>query len=108
GEGRSVAVVRLGPVDVDVARVELASLIEVFDAGMREPLPLFCRTSAAFAAGEDARAVWESGWNRPGEDAELEHLLVYGRALPFDEILADPRFASLAARVWRPLLESEA
>jgi exodeoxyribonuclease V gamma subunit len=107
GEGRGVVVVRLGPVDVEVARRELASLIEVFDAGMREPLPLFCRTSAAFAAGEDARAVWESGWNRPGEDAELEHRLVYGRALSFDEVLADPRFASLATRVWRPLLESQ-
>ncbi len=107
GEGRSVAVVRVGPVDVDVARRELASLVEVFDAGMREPLPLYCRTSAAFAAGEDARTVWESGWNRPGEDADLEHQLVYGRSLSFDEVLADPRFAELAVRVWRPLLESE-
>jgi exodeoxyribonuclease V gamma subunit len=79
----------------------------MFDAGMREPLPLFCVTSAAFAAGEDARAVWESGWNRPGEDVSPEHLLVYGRALTFDEVLADARFESLATRVWRGLLEHE-
>jgi len=74
---------------------------------MREPLPLFCRTSAAFAAGEDARAVWESGWNRPGEDAATEHLLVYGRTLTFDEVLADERFAALSTQVWRGLLEHE-
>ncbi len=102
-----IAVARISPVPVDVARAELAALIEIFDAGMREPLPLYCLTSAAHAAGDDARAVWESGWNRPGEDAEPEHQLVYGRALSFDEVLADPRFASLAARVWRGLLEHE-
>src|SRR4051794_25567 len=104
---RPVAVARISPVDVGLARSELTALLEIFDAGMREPLPLFCLTSAAFAAGEDARAVWESGWSRPGEDTATEHVLVHGRALTFDDVLADPRFASLAARVWRGLLEHE-
>src|SRR4051812_6511033 len=102
-----IAVARISAVDVATARRELAGLLEIFDAGMREPLPLFCRTSAAYAAGEDARGVWESGWNRRGEDVEPEHLLAHGRALTFDEVVADPRFASLATRVWRGLLEHE-
>jgi exodeoxyribonuclease V gamma subunit len=106
-EGNGIAVARIRAVELEVARSELASLLEVFDAGMREPLPLFCLTSAAYAAGSDARTVWESGWKRHGEDAEPEHVLVHGRALTFDEVLADPRFASLAARVWRGLLEHE-
>jgi exodeoxyribonuclease V gamma subunit len=105
GDGISVA--RIRAIGLDAARAELGSLIELFDAGMREPLPLFCLTSAAYAAGEDARTVWESGWKRSGEDAEPEHVLVHGRALTFDEVLADPRFAALAARVWRGLLEHE-
>jgi exodeoxyribonuclease V gamma subunit len=106
-DGHGIRVARVGPVDVSVARAELATLLEIFDAGMREPLPLYCLTSAAFAAGDDARAVWESGWNRPGEDVQLEHLLVHGRALTFDEVLADRRFTDLATRVWRALLEHE-
>jgi exodeoxyribonuclease V gamma subunit len=102
-----IAVARISSVDVATARRELAGLLEIFDAGMREPLPLFCRTSAAYAAGEDPRGVWESGWNRRGEDVEPEHLLAHGRALTFDEVLADPRFTDLATRVWRGLLEHE-
>ena len=48
---------------------------------MREPAPLYCLTSAAFAAGENPRQVWESA-RFPGEDAEPEHELVFGR-VPF-------------------------
>jgi exodeoxyribonuclease V gamma subunit len=104
-----VTVARIPPVGVEVARRELDGLLEVYDRGMREPLPLYCFTSAAFAQGGEAlaRAAWASTWNQPKEDAEPEHQLVHGGVRPFDEVLADRRFVELAGRVWRGLLEHE-
>jgi exodeoxyribonuclease V gamma subunit len=103
------AVVRIAPVEPEAARRELASLLELYDLGMREPLPIACLTSAAFASGGElaARQEWESEWSRDREDAAPEHVLVYGRRLPFAELAADPRFAEFALRLWKPLLERE-
>ena len=101
---------------------------------MCEPLPLYCRTSAAWAAaaadGKDpdktrAAAVraWESSFDYDKEDKEAEHVLVLGRVASFDDMLGragsprpdeaawDPtetsRFALLARRLWAGLLHHE-
>jgi exodeoxyribonuclease V gamma subunit len=98
---------------------------------MREPLPIACLSSAAYAAaahaGEDprkaGRGAWESGWAFSKEDAEPEHQLVLGRVVTFDELLAEPpaageagigwddaettRFGRLARRLWDALLDAE-
>jgi exodeoxyribonuclease V gamma subunit len=135
-----VCVARVGPVGDDaasragVAAAELASLIDLYDRGMREPLPLSCATSAAWAearrAGSDAdhliraaRDKWQTGFNFSGEDADPEHVLVLGRRFPFDSLaVLDPaadecgtgwpsgepyRFGRLARRLWDPLLLHE-
>jgi exodeoxyribonuclease V gamma subunit len=125
--------------DVDVARVpalgaaaardHLALLVDLHDRGMREPPPLACLTSAAYAkaarAGGDpvaaARREWESA-RFPAEDAEPEHALVLGRA-SLDDLLREPprpgetgpwwdleertRFGRWARRLWEPLLQAE-
>ena len=107
---------------------QLATLVDLYDRGMREPLPLACMTSAAYAAavhdGADAekagRNAWESGWNFPKEDDDLEHQLVLGGILTFDELIAEPprpdeegdgwddtettRFGRYARRLWDGLL----
>jgi exodeoxyribonuclease V gamma subunit len=89
GADVTVARIRLSP-DPDVRRVEaerqLAVLVDLFRRGMREPLPLYCRTSAAYAAAvaagrnadRAAQNEWASGWAFPKEDAEPEHRLVLG------------------------------
>ena len=79
--GTTVTVVRLPRMAPEVALEHLASLAALFDDGMCEPLPLACKTSAAYAEalrdGRDAvkaaKQEWESGWNFPREDQELEH-----------------------------------
>ena len=83
------------------------TLVDLYDRGMREPLPLACRTSAAYAQacrgrrrGAAARGVG-AGWNSPQEDAEPEHQLVLGGVRPFAELLAEPPRPD-EARLGRP------
>jgi exodeoxyribonuclease V gamma subunit len=114
-----------------VAVRELTALIDLYDRGLREPLPLFCKTSAAYAAaavsGQDAAAAadpeWTSPWNFDREDRELEHQLVLGGVRTFAELLEiapaehedgpgwatdeTSRLGRLARRLWDGLLTHE-
>jgi exodeoxyribonuclease V gamma subunit len=134
----TITIARIPPLGDDanereqLATQQLATLIDLYDRGMREPLPLACMTSAAYAAathaGADAdkaaRSAWESGWNFPKEDAELEHQLVRGDVLSLDELQAESprpdeqgeswddtettRFGRYSVRLWNALLQTEA
>ena len=101
--GHEVTVARIRLSDAPDARRaealrELAVLVDLFERGMREPLPLYCKTSAAYAAavaaGKDGRAAagkeWTTGWNFPKEDAEPEHRLVLGGTRTVDELFEEP------------------
>ena len=132
-----VTVVRLPALEGDqearraLALSHLEVLIDIFDRGMREPLPLACRSSAeyarAHAEGKDAekaaRKAWESSFNFDKEDKEEEHRLVWGGIRSFDALLEDPprpdeagegwdtseasRFGRYAVRMWGGLLARE-
>ena len=115
-----------------VALEQLAVLLDLYDRGMREPLPLACETSAAYAqavaAGGDgeaaARDAWETVWRYDKEDRDPEHQLVYGESIPLARLMADgprddergpgwdeeetTRFGRYALRLWRGLIEAEA
>ena len=115
------------------ARTRLEALVRLYDLGMRAPLPLACKTSAAWAEGrrhqldqpqmlERGQREWESG-QFPGEGDEEEHVYVFGPRLPFRALLqpqplvADAclqwpedeatEFGRLARLVWDPLLDIE-
>ncbi len=135
----SVAIASLPPLGSDPparaerARALLRDLVDLRDRGLREPLPLYCKTSAAWAdarlrgRGRSSHAAaqneWESDWNRHGEDAEPEHRLVLGGTVSFGTLLENPvradetgpgwpadestRFGRYALRLWAPLLEVE-
>jgi exodeoxyribonuclease V gamma subunit len=114
-----------------IAVAQLATLIDLYDRGMREPLPIFCATSAAYAAAaasgldpvEAAEQEFKSGWRFEREDAELEHQLVLGGVVTFAELLAESprsdeagdgwaetdtyRVGRLARRLWDGLLARE-
>jgi exodeoxyribonuclease V gamma subunit len=135
--GRRPAAVRVEPLAADpagrraTATSELALLIDLFDRGMREPLPLYCRTSEAYAAATRAgrsaaaaRLAWTSTHERANEDRELEHRLVLGGERTFEQLLDDEaradeqgerwcadeeatRFGRYARRMWDGLLARE-
>jgi exodeoxyribonuclease V gamma subunit len=130
-DGTRVTVARIRPIGAERARVQLARLIDLWERGMREPLPIACLASAAYAraraGGEDAeaaaRAAWESGWAYPREDAEPEHQLVFGGVLTLAQLMAaapgegeagvgwddaeHTRFGRLSVRLWDGLLVNE-
>lgn len=112
----------------------LRCLVELYDRGRREPLPVYCATSAAWAeqahAGKDpdavetaARRAWTTEWRYPMEDRDPEHMLLLGRDTPFEALLsAAPlaeesgegwsedersRFGRCARRLWDGLLAAE-
>jgi exodeoxyribonuclease V gamma subunit len=135
---RTVAIARIPALGEDaeqrrsVALRELAVLLDLHDRGLREPLPLYCKTSAAWAearaAGRDpvtaAQRTWETTWDYPNEDVELEHQQVLGGPLPLSALLAavpapdesgegwaedEPsRLGRYARRLWTGLLGCEA
>jgi exodeoxyribonuclease V gamma subunit len=134
GDSLPVAVATLGPVDVDEARAMLADLVRIRDIGLRVPLPLPIATSEAYAAKRlsglrpaiaegAARKAWTSGYKWTGEDADPEHVLVWGESAPYEVIRDwvcpvpepgtgfddDPTvFGRLACRLWHPLLGGNA
>ena len=116
---KDVTVSCLGPLgDTEQERREtagslLADLVELYDRGMREPLPLYCRTSGAYAEAEHggkdgegaARKEWVTSWTFDLEDRDPYHQLVLGGALPYEDL--DPEWCVLAHRLWDPLLDAE-
>ena len=111
------------------ALAQLAVLIDLYDRGMREPLPLASDASAAYAqaaaAGDDGAAAadkaWTSTFDYPKEDRKPEHLLVYGGEIPLAGPAGDQaraptrtgtrtrpsRFGVYARRLWAGLLARE-
>jgi exodeoxyribonuclease V gamma subunit len=126
-EGAGVVVAQLGPLPPEVALAHLVAIVDLHDRGLREPLPVACASSAAYAqavaAGEDAGSAaaskWTTAFRYDGEDRDPAHALVWGeRAV--DDLLAEAalpdeaawggeprRFAAYARRLWEPLLAAE-
>ncbi|MFV0426553.1 MAG: exodeoxyribonuclease V subunit gamma [Beutenbergiaceae bacterium] len=128
---------QLGPVSPTRARAVLAELLDLYDRGMTEPLPMPLKTANRWAetAGTDdvrARAAdrdWRKG-RFDGEQNDRYHELVWGAGLPLRPevtqsdgrqrglLVAYPRDGELwnsqatrlgqyALRLWDPILEHE-
>jgi exodeoxyribonuclease V gamma subunit len=113
--GATVTVVRLPRLGPQLALERLAALVELFDEGLREPLPIACKSSAAYAealrrGGDPVKAAtgeWDGPWNFAGEGEDLEHQLSFGGILPFEELLGSTAFAAYASRLWDDVLAWE-
>lgn len=114
GGGAGVTLARIAPLGDDAdsrrgtALEHLLALMDLHDRGMREPLTLYCATSAAYAQavadGGDpiaaGRRAWKSEWNFDREDRELEHQFVLGGVLSFDELLQQRPRSDEAGAGW--------
>jgi exodeoxyribonuclease V gamma subunit len=130
----AVTIARIAPLGDDPesrrsrSLIELETLVGLYARGMREPLPIFCETSAAYAAGGTAaeaaaRRAWVSPFGEEHEDKDELHVLVFGRERPFEWLLRQPpredeqgegwdddepsRFGRLAHRMWSGLRACE-
>ncbi|WP_436795459.1 exodeoxyribonuclease V subunit gamma [Actinospongicola halichondriae] len=130
-------VVEVGPIDGppdrrrEVAIGHLTDLVRLRSQGLREPLPIPCKTAGAWAEArargrepeKSAARDWESNHRFPGEDADRSHQIVFGGVRRLDELVAmeptaaergegwaedEPsRLGRLSRRLWDPLLAVE-
>lgn len=132
-------IVRIDPLGEDpgtrrtTASDLLARAVDLMERGLREPLPLFPRTSALLAedradgrGSDEVRAEWErtGGWGeRPGERTDEAHRRAFGHEAPWAGVAAAPpradeiggdwpaadgtRVGVLALRAWGDLLHHE-
>ncbi|MEB3021451.1 exodeoxyribonuclease V subunit gamma [[Mycobacterium] crassicus] len=101
----------------------LRQLVDIYDAGRREPIPLPLKTSYAWAEARrtnddplwKTRYVWGGDY---GEHTEKAVVKVWGAKAPLDRLLGTPhpgeqidgessRLGALAVRLWSPLLAAE-
>ena len=116
-DGSGVA--RIEPLPADHAREHLGAIVDLFRRGMREPLPIFCKTSEAYARKRAPRAEWETTRGYDREDRERPHLFVFGEDVTYAQLLrqlpeADEewtddasRFGRFARRLWDAALAAE-
>lgn len=109
--------------------------VALYREGLRAPLPVPARTAEAYAvrrssgtapvhARVQAATPWNSRWQKPGEQSDEAHVLLFGGTVPFETVLREPahaddyfrgwpadeegdRFGVLSRRLWDPLLTYE-
>lgn len=100
---------------VEEARAKLADLLEWYWQGLQKPLPLYCKSSYAFAEKvikeganreeglEKAINKWEPGWSGyPGEGDDAYHKLITGGKKPFHS----PDFTEISQKFWLPYFDA--
>lgn len=124
---------RHGPVPGELALQLLGQLVDVYDRGMLEPLPLGVQTGCAFAeaycatgqeqrALDDADRTWTTTTGRftvPGEQDDPAFARAFGPGSALGEVAGTPgpdeswkpgvttRLGQLALRVWEPLVVTD-
>ena len=98
-DGRDVGARIYSGVDPEEAVRQLDILVRLRDLGLRTPLPLPLQTSEAYASRrrkgapaeisiEYAGKEWTSGFDRRREDADSDHVRVWGPSAPISALVA--------------------
>jgi exodeoxyribonuclease V gamma subunit len=117
----------LGPLD-HTALDHVKALVDIYDRGLRQPLPLPVKTAHAWADAirahrapeQAALRQWETsdGSPVPGEQEDPAHVRVFGRNAPF-RVLTEPprsdeqwsdqrtRLGQYSLRMWQPVFDHE-
>jgi exodeoxyribonuclease V gamma subunit len=113
-------------IDPEHARAVLADLVALRAEGLREPLPLFPKSSERYVSDRPRKTTRQSfdaarrSWTGDfGDGRDAAHVLIWGRDRTLDDVAGAPtgpgpdaggestRFGELAVRLWRPLREAE-
>ena len=95
----------LDPLPQDEALAALQTLVQTWQAGMTEPLPLALRSALAAAAGTDAAVVYEGrSYLRGSVPAECDEPCLARLYPDFEALAADGRFDVLAEALFGPML----
>jgi exodeoxyribonuclease V gamma subunit len=90
GKGRGGAgVARIAPMPPALAATHLATILDLYRRGMREPLPIYCNTSEALARKRNARAEWVTDGGFDREDRDPANVFVLGDRAPFAQLCID-------------------
>ena len=114
-----------------LAERHLEVLVDLYGRGLCEPLPLYPKTSLAWAEAvrrrhdpvRAARDAWRSAWRVAGEDGDRSHQEVHGGLVDLEALLLEPpradeqgdgwaddessRLGCYARRLWDGLLAHE-
>jgi exodeoxyribonuclease V gamma subunit len=94
------AVVVLQPLAPPDARAALGVVLAIWRDGMDRPLPTACKTALALVQDGDPRAVYDGGFDQPGENAEL----CLARLWPdFAALAAEEAWEDCARELYGPL-----
>jgi len=95
------ATVHVEPVAPDEAQALLGELVDLWRAGMAEPLPVAAKTGLAFSVDPAGAEKAYDGSRFAGENAEAS----LGRLWPdYESLAADGRFEALALQLYGPVV----
>ena len=109
--------IEIGFRDLDDPRALLGELLALYRAGTTRPLPLFASTSRTYAelvakrqpaetAAERARGMYRAEYTPWADGFDAYNVLAFSGTDPFaDAPAGEPSFATVALRVFGPLLE---
>ena len=101
----------LDPLPAETARAHLLALLDGYQQGMSQPLPLACDTGfAALAAqtgrGLDPAKIYEGDDFNPSKPGDCASHPGYRRFWPtYPQLAADQRFSLLIAQLYQPLFD---
>lgn len=95
--------VTLRAMEADTAHQLLLELLETYQHGMNQPLPLPCKTAFAWLLGKNAEEAYDGSYQSSGDRQDTDGLHKLWPS--YDELLANEHFTRLAQSVYAPMLK---